>query len=81
MKIKIKFKDPDGVSESIELAAKEFVNGYRGFTKDERQLLEKSHGKIIGKALEPWIGCGEYLTVEFDTEAKTATVLSTNGAE
>lgn len=68
MKIQITFKDPDGVYEAIqEKAESQLVNA-------EDEIIEKRM-QSIQKQLESWIKYNEYITVEFDTEAKTATVI------
>jgi hypothetical protein len=72
MKIKITLKDPDGVSESLRDAAESSVP--QGLTQSERESLTESRQERYGKACEPWIEYGEYVTIEIDTEAGTATV-------
>lgn len=74
MKIRITFKDPDAVSNAImdkvaaDLAALDIP-------EDEAESLEELRTEKANQALTPWIRHGEYLEVEFDTEAKTATVI------
>ena len=76
MKITITFKDPDGVSDSIAAAARESVAAYApGLEKDEIDEVIGRREEKLTDALSRWIEYGEYVRIEFDTEAKTATVL------
>ena len=77
MKIQVVFKDPDVAQDAVEDA---FAPPYEveGLTDlDEIQTViehrkEKAHD-LVGSFMK----YGEYITVEFDTEAKTATVVET----
>ena len=75
MKIKIMFKDPDGVDNAITDAASEQVAAIDGLSTDESERVEEVRKASICESLKPWILSGEYLEVEFDTAARTATVL------
>lgn len=75
MKLKITFKDPDGVSESIRQAVTQEVEQIEGISEDEREELTDSRTNETTESLAPWIEYGEYLCVEFDTMARTATVI------
>ena len=75
MKIRITLKDPDGVWDSVADAAKESVATTIGLSNDERLSLLETRRASINKALLPWIKYGEYVTIEIDTDAKTATVI------
>lgn len=75
MKIKIMFKDPDGVSEAIRELAQSSVNDLDGISEDEKETLAEKRQEEYAEALQPWIGYGEYLEVEFDTVAHTVTVI------
>jgi len=73
MIINITLKDPDGVYESIQYASRrEMPEGLS--VKDQEQLEASRHLKIAA-ALKPWIEFGEYVRLQIDTEAKTATVI------
>jgi len=75
MIINITLKDPDGVYDAIQDAAEEQVKNISNVTATEkRQLIESRHTQI-DKELEPWIEYSEYVRIQIDTEAKTATVL------
>lgn len=75
MKFCITFKDPDRVGDSIEEMANEQVSAIPNIDEEEREALLESRKKKIGEQLEKWIECDEYITVEFDTDAGTATVV------
>ena len=59
MKIQITFKDPDGVSYSVEQVAAE-----KGLEVGEIEPL-----------LKTWVEYNEYVTVEIDTDTNTAIVI------
>jgi hypothetical protein len=73
MKLKIVFKDPDGVYECVRDAVQEALP--EGLTDEEMEELLTSRTEGTFNALRKWIEWKEYLSVEFDTEAGTATVL------
>lgn len=78
MKIKIQLKDPDGVYESIQAAVESSIENASGLDDNEiKELLESRRKKIEGQC-EPWIECGEYVTIEIDTDDGTATVCKTS---
>ena len=75
MKLKLTLKYPDGVFEMIREAAESQVEEIAGLDDDEKEeLIESRHDKISEQLLK-WIKYGEYVRIEFDTEAGTATVL------
>lgn len=75
MKLKIVFKDPDGVFESIRDAVNNEVGKIAGLDDDERAVIAEDRMAKTDDALGKWIKYSEYLTVEFDTDANTAVVL------
>lgn len=76
MKFKIVMKDPDGVWDAVEEAAIKSVGvGLPDLDGDERDIITKKRIEGLNKQLCKWFEHGEYLTVEIDTEANTATVL------
>jgi hypothetical protein len=74
MKFTVMFKDPDGVYDSLDHAAKELAATVEGIDDDEREALSETRREKIGQFVSRWITYGEYITIEFDTEAKTAIV-------
>lgn len=73
MKIRMMFKDPDTVFEAIRDAVKESVDALN-LNEREAKLLCEARLETVSNELGKWIEFGEYVTVEFDTEAKTAVV-------
>ncbi len=77
MKIYVYLKDPDGFSNAIqeeveaEVAAIAKAGGLDG---EETRALIESRVEKANKALERWVEYGEYVGIDFDTEAGTATV-------
>lgn len=74
MKFKITFKDPDGVSDSLQDAASQSVELIEGISEDERDELRDTRKAELEAAIKPFVRYQEYLEVEFDTEANTATI-------
>lgn len=60
MKIPVHFKDPNGPHDS-------FKQAIRGLSKEDADKVETAFHK--------WVRAGEYITIEIDTEADTATVV------
>ena len=75
MKIKITMKDPDGVYDSVRAAAIDSANNVPGLSDDERDALTESRHAEIEQKLKPWLIYGEYITIEFDLDNQTATVV------
>lgn len=75
MKIHITLKDPDGVYEAVNSAVKTQLATVKGIDEDEREELEESRIEGLNEQLSKWIEYQEYIRLEFDTEAGTATVL------
>ena len=73
MKISITFKDPDGVANSIQEGVHESVASLN-LSEEEIDVVEGVRRETVSDALKAWIDCGEYITVDFDTDAGTATV-------
>lgn len=68
-------KNPDAVSDAYDEAAAESVNQIEGISDDERASLLEGRQAAIQDACTPWVEYSEYITVEIDTDAKTAIVL------
>lgn len=76
MKFRITMKDPDGVYDSLQLAARESLMTVSGLTEAQRKDVHGKQVEALEEAASAWIHSGEYLTVEVDTEAKTCVVVS-----
>lgn len=75
MKFRITFKTPDVVEDSISefsygSLSEEFGPNHPDFD-EQREIMEDELHNIISK----WVKYGEMITIEFDTVAKTATVV------
>lgn len=75
MKFTITLKDPDGVGDCIRDAARASVAEVLGLSDEERKDLLESRMESIGDSIKKWVEYDEYVVVEFDTDAGTATVL------
>jgi hypothetical protein len=74
MKFQITLKDPDGVFDGIDAAATESV-AELALSCEERDILRAHRQKALDAFVDQWVECGEYIDIEFDTEAKTARVV------
>lgn len=77
-KFRVTLKDPDGVSESIREQAEEIA----AEAKKNPAVAEFADGdwansiqSAIGEKIAKWVEYGEYVVIEFDTDAGTATVV------
>lgn len=74
MKFTITMKDPDGVYTSVHEAASESVEEMDFEDPDEELDIVERREEKINTFIQSWIEYGEYVTLEFDTEAGTCTV-------
>ncbi len=70
--IKIHLKDPDGFNEAIRLAVEESV---ASLMKEEQEVIRDIRRDKLEQELEPWVEYQEYITLEFNREKKTLTVV------
>lgn len=75
MRFTITFKDPDGVYDSIRSAAYDSVNDIEGLDDEEKESLVIDRHEVLSDFASKWIGWSEYITIELDTDAKTARVV------
>jgi hypothetical protein len=79
MKFRVTFKTPD----ALEYAAQEVsVVEARQQAEHDGATFYDAQGEAYDAAIEfgkKWVKYGEYVTIEFDTEAGTATVVPTGG--
>lgn len=73
MKIRIILKDPDGVGDSIDEAARDSLP--EGLSEEERDMLFDLRREKIAADCTPWLEYSEYVTIEIDTDAGTAVVV------
>lgn len=76
MKFQVQFKDPDVVREAAEDAAKESFP--EGLSDEEKEMLVEKRTEKLTDFTGKWIKYGEYVTIEFDTDAGTAVVVPQN---
>lgn len=74
MKFRVTMKDTDGVGDAIRDAARRSITGME-LSEDERDYLEESRREKIGEQLQKWFEYGEYLEIDIDLDAGTATVV------
>lgn len=77
-KFRVTLKDPDGVFESV----REYAESIAAQAKAIPAVAELSPGdwaesirSALSEKISRWVKYGEYVTIEFDTEAGTATVV------
>lgn len=76
MKIKVTYKDPDGPYESLKDAAYESLKEIIfGLSNKEAVRLIQDRTDEMYQTLVETVGSSEYITIEIDTETKTAVVL------
>lgn len=73
MKIIVHIKDPDGFYESIRDAVREEIATLT-LSKQLKDMVEEERIKEVNEMLKQWVTYGECTEIEFDTDAKTATV-------
>lgn len=74
MKISVTFKTPEAVERAIE----EAVSCELAFSKldaDDREEVEFQMSNKAETAIKKWVRYSELVTVEFDADAGTATVM------
>jgi hypothetical protein len=78
MKFVVTMKTPDAISQGIEQAAQRYVDdlGPNDMSDDEIQeeVLRDKQAELC-TFVNKWVKYSEYITIEFDTDAGTATVL------
>ena len=75
MKFRITLKDPDGVYDSLDDAAKKSARDVACIDDGERKLIEEARRNAMSQFIGRWLSYGEYATIEFDTDAGTATLV------
>lgn len=76
MKFKVTLKDPDGFYDGVAVAVRDSVNALPDLLDDEeRKVVTERRTKATWKRLAKFVEYQEYVEIEFDTDAGTATVL------
>jgi hypothetical protein len=71
MKIRVSFKTPDVVENAIY---GDLIQTFDEHNEETLHILKERAQEILNQ-LTKWVRYGESITIEFDTEAGTATVL------
>lgn len=75
MKIRLYLKDPDGMSNSVQEAIRDEVEGIGLNSQNEVDSVMELREEEVWESLEKWIEFKEYVMIEIDTDAMTARVL------
>lgn len=79
MKLTVSFKTPDAADYAIEDALEDNEELEAIEDAEERSWKKEELEDGLKEALSKWIQYSEYVRIEFDTEAGTATVLPAGG--
>ena len=74
MKFKVTMKDPGTLQDAISDAVTDDLAKIEGLSDDDRENLLDGRKSAAAKVTAKWFKWGEYVTVEIDTDAQTATV-------
>ncbi len=74
MKFSVTFKDPDTLSDAIADAVKADVARIEDIGDLERLDVTERRCVDVRRRVSRWFEHGEYVTIDLDTEAGTATV-------
>lgn len=80
MKVRVVMKDPDTMHDAVEAAVqKDVARTTDGLEASERADIAESRAEAIRAQIsDKWMHYSEYLCVEFDTDAGTATVIESD---
>lgn len=73
MKFRIQLKDPDGFYDGFDEAVKQSIASL-DLSDDEKEAVSEKRREKLVEFANAWVEHGEYITIEFDTDAGTATV-------
>lgn len=79
MKIKVTLKDPDTMHDAVRDAVTRDVKALGLSARESQLLINDRFEQESSEISDRWMEYGEYLTVEFDTIAKTARVVEIGG--
>jgi hypothetical protein len=75
MKFRITMNDPDGPEEALDELERVACDGVEGLSPGEREFIQAQRRDRASDAIREWVECGEYVTLEFDTDAGTCRVI------
>ncbi len=73
MKFRVQFKDPDALHDALHQAAEASLP--EGLEEDERDDVIEKRVEKLSELCDKWFRYDEYVVIEIDTTAKTATVV------
>jgi len=73
MKFSVTFKDPDGPADCVDEAVRKEIAAM-GLTGDEADAVFELRREKVSTQIAKWFDYGEYVTIDIDTDADTATV-------
>lgn len=74
MKFTVSFKDPDTFGDAIRDAVEDDVKAL-GLSAREAESVAEIRAEEVQNAIGHFVEYGEYIRIEFDTEARTARVV------
>ena len=81
MKVRVSLKDPDTMHDAVDRAVGKLPKP-DGISQPEwEDICEGRAAEARAAISDRWMEYGEYLVVDFDTDAHTATVIPTNEVE
>jgi len=75
VKIKVTLKDPDTMRDAVRDSVTKDVKALGLSDRESKLLIDDRTETESAEISDRWMEYGEYLSVEFDTEAGTATVI------
>lgn len=75
MKLRVTLKDPDGFYEGVRAGVKDEVRKIEGLSEHEQDWIIQQRQDNVWEDLTKFVSGSEYVTIEFDTDTGTATVL------
>jgi hypothetical protein len=81
MKVKVYLKDPDGFLDGVKDSVRKLVGDLGGkLTSEEKDIIVERRSQEALEFMSQWVEYDECVLLEFDTDAKTATVVKLPGA-
>lgn len=78
MKFIVTMKDPDTLHDSINQVVADEVGAIENINNEEKAEIAVTRAEKYSELCSKWFKYGEYLTVEIDTDLKTATIKPVN---
>ena len=78
MKIRLRLETLNALDRAIQLAIEDIVLENNNPDSDEQNDMLETLRQKAEEVSKQWVCAGEYVSIEIDTEANTATVLPNN---